>query len=140
MQSLPRPPDQLLLRLLSCPLPLQAALEDQALLADGLAFYRCEADAAAANFEALPFPLSLRGCLWCFQRQAMLPLTSNAHVPTPLPLPLSPHCSLSAAYMLRLASPSAAAGGPPTLPLPEPPLSEMGMLPVRVAGCGGVRG
>lgn len=34
------------------------------------------------------------------------------------------------AWQLRLASPSAAAGGAPTLPLPDPPLKEMCMLPV----------
>ena len=37
---------------------------------------------------------------------------------------------LSAAFMLRLASPTAALGGPPTLPLPDPPSKEMGLLPV----------
>ncbi|PRW05883.1 putative ubiquitin conjugation factor E4 [Chlorella sorokiniana] len=36
---------------------------------------------------------------------------------------------LSMAWQLRLASPSAAAGGAPTLPLPEPPCKEMCMLP-----------
>lgn len=36
---------------------------------------------------------------------------------------------LSAAYMLRLASPTAAAGGPPTLPLPEPPAPAFCVLP-----------
>ena len=38
--------------------------------------------------------------------------------------------------MLRLASPSAALGGPPTLPLPDPPAKEMLMLPVGAAGAG----
>ncbi|PSC67765.1 putative ubiquitin conjugation factor E4 [Micractinium conductrix] len=36
---------------------------------------------------------------------------------------------LSAAYQLRLASPTAATGGPPTLPLPEPPQKEICVLP-----------
>lgn len=38
---------------------------------------------------------------------------------------------LMAAYMLRLASPTAASGGLPTLPLPEPAPMEFSSLPVR---------
>jgi hypothetical protein len=37
---------------------------------------------------------------------------------------------LSSAFLLRLASPAAAAGGPPSLPLPEPPAPAFCMLPV----------
>lgn len=37
---------------------------------------------------------------------------------------------LLAAYMLRLVCPTAAAGGPPTLPLPEPAPAEFASLPV----------
>lgn len=36
---------------------------------------------------------------------------------------------LSAAYQLRLASPTAALGGPPSLPLPDPPSREICVLP-----------
>lgn len=36
---------------------------------------------------------------------------------------------LSAAFQLRLASPTAAAGGPPSLPLPDPPTKEICVLP-----------
>lgn len=36
---------------------------------------------------------------------------------------------LSSAFLLRLASPDAAAGGPPSLPLPEPPAPAFCMLP-----------
>ena len=41
---------------------------------------------------------------------------------------------LMAAWMLRMASPAAAAGGQPQLPLPTPAPEHFRMLPVRTQG------
>lgn len=74
------------------------------------------------------------------------PLTSDPSDPKPNPtnlhthaymIPLSLACfppthpRLLAAYLLRLASPTAALGAPPRLPLPDPAPMEFVQLPVR---------
>ena len=110
------------------PPPPSSLSQDQALLTEALAFYRwapCVPQSASSC------------CLCCVHARARCgaphpPATYPTFPPCPrTPAHPSPACRLSAAYMLRLASPTAAAGGPPTLPLPEPPAPAFCVLPVR---------
>lgn len=70
--------------------------------------------------------MSIHCCVFIF---ACCPRCSLSQDPELLGDALAFH-RLSAAYMLRLASPAAAAGGPPSLPLPDPPAKDFCVLPV----------
>ena len=106
-------------------------LQDQALLQEALAFYRWGAGRGEEGLAALGCPVpttSVDSALQPATQPAVTPPFLHACARHP------PARSLSAAYQLRLASPTAATGGPPTLPLPEPPQKEICVLPVGAVG------
>lgn len=136
--------------LLICPLGVGLLpLQDQSLLSEALAFYRQAAgrqQQGAHKAAGLPLlqrspapvlavPPPLRACL---PACSCCPCCERAHLLMGICVAGSAAgCTcrrLSSAFQLRLASPTAAAGGPPSLPLPDPPTKEICVLPVRGRG------
>ncbi|KAL4426229.1 hypothetical protein ABPG77_009844 [Micractinium sp. CCAP 211/92] len=132
-----------------------ATLQDQSLLSEALAFYRqcsgCRHWAhhlgaaaqpcllcrrrppACTTRDDLPVYYMLLDCRWrhaCLRAATSRLLPSNAcQTPAAAATASCTHCRLSASFQLRLASPTAAVGGPPSLPLPDPPAKEICVLP-----------